>query len=181
MTFFLCPSRVHEKETLFAWTMILRRVYNGVLILTIMLNICAFRFFNRRYLCQRKRKSVATTTSLSVGPVQEIESLSAAFIGGTLGVMGTMMALEIKTKQDGGLDACPYCMGHGEILCGRCLGTGSMNGAPCEKCSCNGAIMCINCKGDGRLSPLILQNKVVREPDSAYQGVLTRTSTIDNP
>jgi hypothetical protein len=60
--------------------------------------------------------------------------------------MGTMMALEIKSKQDGGLDNCPYCMGHGEILCGSCLGRGAAAGGACNECGCSGAIMCINCK-----------------------------------
>jgi len=98
-----------------------------------------------------------------------------------VGIMGTMMALEIKSKQDGGLDNCPYCMGHGEILCGSCLGKGAVDGGACPDCGSMGAVMCINCKGDGRLSPLILQNKVMQEPDSAYQSKLSRTNTFKNP
>ena len=96
--------------------------------------------------------------------------------------MGTMMALEIKTKQDAGLDACPSCMGYGEIVCASCLGTGVIaNGDTCIKCNGQRAVECINCKGDGRITPIILQNQNVRDPDSAYQALLTRTNTIENP
>jgi hypothetical protein len=72
-------------------------------------------------------------------------------------------------------------MGHGELLCGTCLGAGYVDGAPCPECGNTGAIMCINCKGDGRLTPLMLQNKVALEPDSAYQSKLSKTNSFDNP
>ena len=114
--------------------------------------------------------------------INEVEGFASAFIGGTVGIMGTMMALEIKTKQDAGLDACPYCMGYGEILCATCLGTGvTNNGDTCTNCNGQKAVECINCKGDGRITPIILQNQNVRDPDSAYQALLTRTNTIENP
>jgi hypothetical protein len=142
-----------------------------------LVSVHGVRVSNRHF-----RAATRVSTRLDAGSLDQVEALSAAFIGGTVGIMGTMMALEVKTKQDGGLDCCPYCMGHGEILCGRCLGSGSLSGSgACPECGCTGAVMCLNCKGDGRLTPLMLQNKVTQEPDSAYQSKLSRTSTIDNP
>jgi hypothetical protein len=38
-------------------------------------------------------------SSLKVSDLSQVEGLSEAFIGGTVGIMGTMIALEIKSKQ----------------------------------------------------------------------------------
>jgi len=133
------------------------------------------------YRSNRINKFRPLPLSLDTSAIHQVEGFAEAFIGGTVGIMGTMMALEVKTKQDAGLDACPYCMGYGEILCASCLGNGIKAGATCPCCGGGGAVECINCKGDGRVTPLILQNQSVRDPDSAYQAVLTRTNTIENP
>lgn len=127
----------------------------------------------------RERTASLLRGSLSVN---QVEGVVEAFIGGTVGIMGTMIALEMKTKEDAGLEACPYCMGFGEIVCASCCGTGAVNSESCQTCGQSGAVLCINCKGDGRMVPLILQNQNSRSPDSAYSSTLLKgTSTIDNP
>ena len=119
---------------------------------------------------------------LDVSTLQDIEGLSQAFTGGTVGVMSIMFLLEIKKLQDQQLEGCPYCLGSGEILCASCLGNGKLNMRQSSECFCpvcsgRGVIVCINCKGDGRLTPIILQSKAVRDPEYASQ----KSISIDSP
>lgn len=92
------------------------------------------------------------------------DAVTSAFIGGTVGVMGTMVTLELKKgTTDANLDQCPYCIGNGRLLCAECLGTGSEGG--CKTCNGLGLVECIGCKGDGRNVPLSLISKGQRDPD----------------
>ena len=92
------------------------------------------------------------------------DAVSSAFIGGTVGVMGTMITLELKKgTTDANLDQCPYCIGNGRLLCAGCLGTGSKGN--CKTCNGLGLVECIGCKGDGRNVPLSLISKGQRDPD----------------
>ena len=102
------------------------------------------------------------------------EGFSEAFVGGTVGVMGVMIAVELKKiKGTSSDEQCPYCMGNGEMLCGSCCGSlrapGSSAKQPvtCSCCGGRGLVMCINCKGDGRITPIILLSKAQRDPDAA--------------
>ena len=115
-----------------------------------------------------------------------IEAFSAAFVGGTVGVMGMAFIVETRKLQDESLDMCPYCMGSGEILCGECLGlgeaidavTGSI--AQCSSCQGRKQVLCINCKGDGRNTPILLQSRSARDPDYAVAGKLNEFD-LDSP
>lgn len=109
-----------------------------------------------------------------------IQVISAAFVGGTTGVMGVMFALELKkVTEDKNVEGCPYCMGNGEILCGICMGNGrcAIDGdrcnpdGSCDLCDGRGLVQCINCKGDGRITPIILQSKAVRDPEFSPDNV----------
>jgi hypothetical protein len=102
--------------------------------------------------------------------LQEVEGVSEAFVGGTVGVMSVAFILELRKLNQKNLEGCPYCMGNGEILCAMCLGSGTASavagGAACE-CGCcagRGLVMCINCKGDGRETPILLISRAVRNP-----------------
>lgn len=125
-------------------------------------------------------------TSLMLTPTPVIEAFSAAFVGGTVGVMGMAFIVETRKLQDESLDMCPYCMGSGEILCGECLGSGeamdAVNGNIVQCCSCQGRkqVLCINCKGDGRNTPIILQSRSARDPDYAVAGKLNEFD-LDSP
>lgn len=103
---------------------------------------------------------------------------SEAFVGGTVGVMSVMMMLEIKKKEDLGLESCPYCMGNGEILCATCCGCSVVmgNNGSCPTCAGRGLILCINCKGDGRITPILLLSKSIRNPEFAADKI-----SIDSP
>jgi RecJ-like exonuclease len=95
------------------------------------------------------------------------DGIAEAFVGGTVGVMSVALYLELKKLNEKNLEACPYCVGNGEILCGSCLGSGitSVNSS-CSICGGRGLVMCINCKGDGRETPILLVSKAVRNPVS---------------
>ena len=141
---------------------------SGMFICSSLLILCGIRYTDayrlmHRPMGQNRRYAISVN-----GAMQEMEAMSAAFIGGTVGIMGTLVALEIKNTKDLSLESCPYCMGHGKILCGTCLGSCKVDGGPCPNCGATGDVLCINCKGDGRLTPIVFQNKKSREPDSEY-------------
>jgi len=94
------------------------------------------------------------------------DGIAEAFVGGTVGVMSVALYLELKKLNEKNLEACPYCVGNGEILCGGCLGSGVTAGTACAICGGRGLVMCINCKGDGRETPILLVSKAVRNPVS---------------
>ena len=74
--------------------------------------------------------------------------------------------------KDANLDQCPYCIGNGRLLCGKCKGSGEN----CLTCGGLGLEECIGCKGDGRNVPLTLISKAVRDPDYAPDEV-----SLDKP
>jgi hypothetical protein len=39
-----------------------------------------------------------------------------------VGVVGTMVALEVKMRQVNERSKCPYCSGSGQLTCARCYG-----------------------------------------------------------
>ena len=67
-------------------------------------------------------REIKNTSLKALENLGTVEGIAEAFVGGTVGVMSVMFLLEIKKKDDLRLEACPYCMGNGEILCGTCLG-----------------------------------------------------------
>lgn len=80
------------------------------------------------------------------------------FIGGSVGVIGTVIATLIKKGEVKERLKCVYCDGGGQILCGHCLGTGVISYADefgkvttekCENCEGTGTVVCINCQGSG--------------------------------
>ena len=123
--------------------------------------------------CRRNtRREMADFQSVS-------DSLSNAFIGGTVGVMGAMVALEVKkTTTDLNLDQCPYCIGNGRLLCGTCFGGCIVSGTKdaCPTCMGMGLVECVGCKGDGRNVPLMLISKAQRNPEYAPDEI-----SLDKP
>lgn len=106
------------------------------------------------------------------------DGIAEAFVGGTVGVMSVALYLELKKLNEKNLEACPYCVGNGEILCGGCLGSGVTTGNSfCTICGGRGLVMCINCKGDGRETPILLVSKAVRNPVSLSLSCKQLTST----
>ena len=110
----------------------------------------------------------------SISPWMEITdegelnfSLNAinGFIGGSVGVIGTVVSTMIKKNEVKDRIKCNYCEGSGQIVCGHCLGLGTLSvlsevdGAPrvttvqCPNCEGSGTVVCINCQGSGLSVP----------------------------
>ena len=96
------------------------------------------------------------------GGVQFSLSAINGFIGGTVGVLGTVVATTIKKGQVKDRLKCTYCDGTGEIVCGVCLGRGTVNAMndageweliQCPSCDATGSVVCINCQGSGLAVP----------------------------
>lgn len=85
------------------------------------------------------------------------------FIGGTVGVLGTVGATLVKKAEVKDRLKCVYCEGSGQILCGHCFGTKKLSyikedktvvlGEDCANCETTGSVVCINCQGSGLSVP----------------------------
>eukprot|EP00904_Undaria_pinnatifida_P004877 jgi/Undpi1/1519/HiC_scaffold_11.g04909.m1 len=109
----------------------------------------------------------------------------SGFIGGSVGVMGTLTAIQIKINEVKELTACPYCRSTGQLACATCYGIGSVSipdtidssnavtttTLTCPSCRGQTFITCVNCRGDGRGVPLFLNKKVSRDPESEIEDV----------
>lgn len=125
----------------------------------------------------RSRKEIMRRRMVDIGTYSD--AISNAFIGGTVGVMGAMVSLEVKkTTTDLNLDQCPYCIGNGQLLCATCFGGCVIAGTneACPTCGGTGLIECIGCKGDGRNVPLMLISKAQRNPEYAPDEI-----SLDKP
>lgn len=80
------------------------------------------------------------------------------FIGGSVGVIGTVLSTLIKKEEVKDRMKCNYCAGSGQILCGHCLSTGVVSylneegvkvTEQCSNCDGTGLVVCINCQGSG--------------------------------
>jgi len=80
------------------------------------------------------------------------------FIGGSVGVIGTVISTMIKKEEVKDRLKCGYCAGSGQILCGHCLSSGTVNyqkedgtfgTMACPNCEQTGSVVCINCQGSG--------------------------------
>lgn len=121
--------------------------------------------YKRKYIRNNRKKYQVVSNSFIETSTIATDGFTYAFVGGTVGVMFTMFALEWKKTKDKSLEGCPYCMGNGEILCASCNGAAFGLKAECSCCNGRGLILCINCKGDGRLTPILLQSRNVRDPE----------------
>ena len=126
--------------------------------------------------------------SMPTEVAQDILDVSAGVIGGSFGVMGTLVALEFKKMEVRERAQCPYCIGTGHLTCATCLGSGvvtctreivgengmvtlSVTKQSCPDCNADGYITCVNCKGDGRLVPTMLDTSVSRDPESELDDI----------
>lgn len=86
---------------------------------------------------------------------------SNGFIGGSVGVIGTVVATQLKKGQVKDRLTCSYCAGSGQIMCGHCLGTKTISylgpdgmvTEACPNCEGTGTVVCINCQGSGLSVP----------------------------
>jgi len=54
-----------------------------------------------------------------------LNSIAAAFAGGTVGVMGSLVAIELRRLNLKEKAQCPYCRGRGVLPCATCAGSGT--------------------------------------------------------
>jgi hypothetical protein len=95
-----------------------------------------------------------------IGPT--VNEFVAAVAGGTVGVMGTLIALEIGRQRARERKQCPYCRGSGKLPCGSCFSIGAVPSStaqptaqlPCDLCVGTGYVRCNHCEGEGRLLPI---------------------------
>ena len=99
------------------------------------------------------------------------EGLASAFLGGTVGAVGSVVAIEAKRVKVKKSKQCPYCDGTGAIACAACLGTGLTDGEPCRLCGGRTVHTCENCKGRGRFIPTMLDARVSRDPETELEEI----------
>ena len=99
------------------------------------------------------------------------EGLASAFLGGTVGAVGPVVAIEAKRVKVKKSKQCPYCDGTGAIACAACLGTGLTDGEPCRLCGGRTVHTCENCKGRGRFIPTMLDARVSRDPETELEEI----------
>lgn len=75
-----------------------------------------------------------------IGPT--INEITAAIAGGTVGVMSTIIALEVRRQHVKERKQCPYCRGTGKLPCANCCTLGAVPSSNTltaqEACSCCG-------------------------------------------
>lgn len=92
----------------------------------------------------------------------------AAFVGGSLGVVGTLISYEWRRYYARTRVACPYCQGRGWLTCATCLGTDPN----CPTCHGEGRIKCVNCEATGLAIPPLLERKDVKNFDDELETKL---------
>lgn len=82
-----------------------------------------------------------------IGPT--INEITAAIAGGTVGVMGTIIALEVRRQRVKERKQCPYCRGTGKLPCATCCTVGAVPSGsvlaaqePCGACHERGFLQC---------------------------------------
>ena len=96
-------------------------------------------------------------------------------------MLGTVLFMEwkkVKVMKD---KQCAYCSGGGSITCGICLGAGALVGGgvgaaalatqTCPGCEGVGSVSCVNCKGTGRMTPLFLDSRLSRDPETEMEDI----------
>ncbi|CEM11567.1 unnamed protein product [Vitrella brassicaformis CCMP3155] len=110
---------------------------------------------------------------------------SAAWVGGSVGVAGSLTAIMLKAEKVKSRDNCAFCKGSGALVCGNCHGNrfvlmkrggGNIEEADedcrrytCPTCNGLGIVTCVNCQGDGLAIPPVLNRKRSRDPEGPLE------------
>ncbi|KAK4529255.1 hypothetical protein CCYA_CCYA01G0112 [Cyanidiococcus yangmingshanensis] len=113
-------------------------------------------FQGQRHASQRPSGSLWCRAVLAIG----VQELASAFAGGSVGVLGTLVTLELLQSRARERKQCPYCSGRGKLVCGCCFAFGSLPNEkspggmmPCRVCGHSGYVPCNHCEGTGRMFP----------------------------
>lgn len=82
---------------------------------------------------------------VAIGPT--INEVVSAICGGTVGVMGTIIALEVRRQRVKERKQCPYCRGTGKLPCATCYSIGTIPSIT----ACSGQESCTMCSSSGYL------------------------------
>jgi hypothetical protein len=106
-----------------------------------------------------------------------VQELASAFAGGSVGVLGTLVTLEVLQSRARERKQCPYCSGRGKLVCGRCFALGSLPSArspggvaPCQVCGHTGYVPCNHCDGTGRMFPGETERAVLHAYEQEWLG-----------
>lgn len=90
--------------------------------------------------------------SMNLPPqLSEVDPIVASFSGGAVGVISSLMVVEVNNVKQQEHKRCIYCHGTGYLACARCSGTGALAmGCPttsqrCPNCSGAARVMCPTC------------------------------------
>jgi hypothetical protein len=77
----------------------------------------------------------------------------ASFCGGSVGVLSSLLLVEVNNFKKQLSSRCHYCKGTGYLMCGNCIGSGSdpYSGKGCIFCTRSGKVMCTGCLCTGKL------------------------------
>ncbi|CAM9605902.1 unnamed protein product [Scytosiphon promiscuus] len=113
--------------------------------------------------------SVAPLNAINPDTLYSANEWIAGVAGGSVGVLGTLIQLELKQEKLKSRRNCPYCDGSGKLVCALCCLAGTFttklpgsdvySTLPCPGCAGKKYIACLNCRGDGRAVPRELDRK----------------------
>ncbi|CAM9232529.1 unnamed protein product [Pylaiella littoralis] len=117
----------------------------------------------------RRGENVAPLSAINPDTLYSANEWIAGLAGGSVGVLGTLIQLELKQEKLKSRRNCPYCDGSGKLVCALCCSAGTFaaklpgsdvySALPCPGCSGKKYINCLNCRGDGRAVPRELERK----------------------
>ncbi|CAM9320833.1 unnamed protein product [Ectocarpus fasciculatus] len=117
----------------------------------------------------QRDRSIAPLRAINQDTLFSANEWIAGVAGGSVGVLGTLIQLELKQEKLKSRRNCPYCDGSGKLVCGVCFSAGTFSvkqpgsdaysTLPCPGCSGKKYIRCLNCRGDGRAVPRELDRK----------------------
>lgn len=98
------------------------------------------------------------------GIVRILDPDLAAFVGGAVGVIGTLESIMARRRAVRERLTCVYCDGAGTLTCGVCIG-GCRNtaGTSCANCNGLGKVACVSCQGSGNSVLLASDRNLIRE------------------
>lgn len=82
----------------------------------------------------------------------EVDPIVASFCGGAVGVLSTLLLVEVNNSTAQVKRRCIYCEGMGYLTCGNCLGAGipPASSSKCAYCAGTGKVMCTSCLCTGK-------------------------------
>ena len=78
--------------------------------------------------------------------LSQVDPIVASFCGGAVGVLTSLLIVEVNNVKQQAKSRCAYCEGTGYIACGNCFSSGTLVNAQGQ------TGMCVNCSGTGKVA-----------------------------